>query len=209
MNRIIIVILFLFTVNFSYSQSLWDISKADKPLTIGLQVGHNASTMRGEQESSYTRSGWHAGISVDYSFVKSLAIVSGLYYTTKGFGSRDIKYQNTYLSYLQVPLQASYRIRTKTGVIFHFNGGMYFAYGLSGHANTYKQSLTEFYRFDQDAFGNEGFFKHLDVGLAIGAKILLGHVSLGLIYEYGLVNIAKVYGKFYNQNVALSIGYNF
>ena len=202
-----IIILALLTANLSKAQSLWDTSKPDKALDFGVRIGHNASNVNGETESAGTRSGLLAGVSVDYSFIKSLAVVSGLYYSSKGFYTDDTDCAT--LSYIQVPLQASYRIRTKTGVKFHFNLGPYFAYGIGGTAKLYPQSLSYFYKFDQDAFGDRGFFKRLDVGFSAGAHILVGHFQLGLTYEYGLTDIAKVYGNLHNRNVAVALGYNF
>lgn len=207
MKKYIFILLALLTAAQSKAQSLWDISKPDKALSIGLRVGHNASNINGETEMSGTRSGLHAGLSVDYSFIKSLGVETGVYYSTKGFKNNDTEYAS--MSYVQVPVQASYRIRTKTGVKFHFNLGPYFAYGLSGDIKVKPQSLKEFFVFDQDAFGDNGFFKRLDMGLTAGAHILFGQAQLGITYEYGMADIAKVYGKLHNRNVAVTIGCNF
>ena len=206
MKKYIFIILALLTAYQSKAQSLWDISKPDKPFVFGLRIGHNASSIEGETEMGGTRSGLLAGIYTEYSFIKSLAMVSGAYYSTKGFYSGN---DHAYISSAQVPLQLSYRIRTKTDVKFHFNGGAYFAYGLDGNIKTRRQSLSEYYEFDQKAFGDYGFFKHLDIGISAGAHILFGNIQLGVTYEYGLTDIAKVWGKLHNRNVAVALGYNF
>jgi len=206
MRKYIFITLVLLTVYHCKAQSLWDISKPDKAFVFGLRVGHNASNINGETEMAGTRSGLLAGIYTDYSFIKSLAFVSGAYYSTKGFYSGNDK---AYMSYIQIPLQLSYRIRTKTNVKFHFNGGAYFAYGLDGDVKTGRQSLAEYYEFDQKAFGENGFFKRLDIGASAGAHILFGNIQLGITYEYGIADIAKVYGNLHNRNVAVALGYNF
>lgn len=189
------------------AQSLWDISKPDKRFTFGLRVGHNASNVNGETEMAGTKSGLLAGVSLDYHIIKSVSLVTGIYYSSKGFRNNDSEYAK--MHYLQVPLQGSYRIRTRTGVKFHFNVGPYFAYGLGGDMKLFPQSLSFLYKFEQDSFGDEGFFKRLDVGVAAGAHIELSHVLLGITYEYGFADIAKVYSHLHNRNVAVSLGYNF
>ena len=47
------------------------------------------------------------------------------------------------------------------------------------------------------------------MGLSAGAYIVIGHVLAGLSYENGFADIAKVYGKFHNRNVNMTLGYNF
>ncbi|MBQ9204419.1 MAG: PorT family protein [Prevotella sp.] len=210
MKKNIFLALALVTVMHSQAQSLWDTSKPDRNITFGVRVGHNASSMDGETEAAGVKSGITAGVSVDYNIIKSLSLVSGLYYSAKGFGYvGEDNDDRAELSYVQIPLQLSYRIETVTKVQFHFNVGLYGAYGLGGSLKLMPQDLAYFYKFDQDAFGDNGFFKHLDIGLTAGAHMQLGHFLIGLTYEYGLSDIAKVYGEFNNRNIALTLGYNF
>ena len=187
------------------AQSLLDLSKPDKEFTLGVLGGLNSSYMD-NSDASGIRTGFHIGAKVDYNIVKSFSITSGILYSEKGFYSDRGKAN---LSYLHIPLCVSYRIETPTGIKFNFNLGQYFAYGLGGRLNLYPQLLNYFYSFDQDSFGEKGFFKHFDMGMTAGAYIQISHVILGVSYEYGLIDIAKVYGKFHNRNVATTIGVNF
>ena len=187
------------------AQSLWDVSKPDHNFTFGVRGGGNFSSTDMDYATS-TRMGFHAGATVDWNIIKSISISSGVFYTEKGFKSDFGKGR---ASYIQAPLLASYRIETPTGVKFHFNLGPYFAWGVGGKVKYAPYDLTFSYDFDQDSFGEKGFFKHFDMGMTAGAYIQISHVILGVSYEYGLIDIAKVYGKFHNRNVATTIGVNF
>lgn len=189
----------------AYAQSLWDVSKPDNNFTFGVRAGVGfASTDQNYATSS--RMGYHVGATADWNIVKSLSLCSGVYYTQKGFKSN---FGKGTADYVQVPLLASYRIETPTGVQFHFNVGPYWAWGVGGTVEYAPYDMTFNYDFNQDSFGDKGFFKHMDAGLSAGAFIQVGHVLLGVNYEYGLTDIAKVYGKFHNRNVGITLGYNF
>ncbi|MBQ9204444.1 MAG: PorT family protein [Prevotella sp.] len=202
LSHIILGLLLAVDIN---AQSLWDSSKPDYNLTFKVLAGINASSTDGV-EASAVRTGYHIDGMVDYNIIKSVSICSGLSFTTKGFKSIRGEAEMTYL---QIPLLASYRLETPTGVQFHFNVGMYFAYGIGGKIDFSPLDINILYSFDQKSFGENGFFTHFDTGLSAGAYILLGHLQLGVSYEYGFRDIAKVYDKFHNRNVCLSAGYVF
>ena len=63
--------------------------------------------------------------------------------------------------------------------------------------------------FDQDTFGDKGFWKHQDIGLSGSVNVQIGHFVAGIGYEYGFSDVAKVYGKFNTRNANMTIGYNF
>lgn len=187
------------------AQSLWDISKPDQRMGYRLEAGMNVSSLS-NSDASAVRTGYHIGGRVDYNVIKSLSICTGLDFTTKGFHSGRGKAD---LQYLQIPVLASYRLETPTGVKFHFNVGPYFAYGVGGKLYFEPLNVNYYYLFEQNSFGDTGFFKRFDIGFSAGAYILLGHVQLGVSYEYGFADIAKVYGRFHNRNVCVTAGYNF
>lgn len=207
MKKYILLSLTLMLVCHVQAQSLWDISKPDHRTTFGIRVGYNTSNMTGETEVAGTRPGFNAGLSFDYNIIKSISITTGVYYSMKGFGSHYEDQANT--SYVQIPLQGSYRIETPTGVMFHFNIGPYFAYGLGGNAKLSPQNLSNFLVFDQKAFGEYGFFRRFDYGLTAGAYIHMSHVLLGINYDFGMADVSKVFGKLHNRNMSITLGYNF
>lgn len=195
----------LFAAMGSRAQSLWDISRPDHTFTFGARAGVNFASTDMDYATS-VRTGFHVGISVDWNIVKSVSVVSGLYYTNKGFKSNFGKGKT---GYLQVPLQLSYRMETPTGVRFHLNVGPYVGWGVGGSVQYRPYDATFSYDFDQDSFGDKGFFRHWDAGLMAGAYIQVGHLLWGVGYEYGFYDTAKVYGKFHNRNVTTTLGYNF
>jgi hypothetical protein len=202
--NVIIILCLMAGLNLQ-AQSLWDRSKPDDRFSFGLRAGLDFSSTDMDYATS-VRTGMHFGGIVNWNIVKSFSVESGLSYISKGFKG-DFGKGN--MDYLQVPLLASYRIETPTGVQFHFNVGPYCAWGVSGSVDYKPYDATFSYDFQQDSFGTNGFFKHFDAGLSAGVYIKLSHILFGVSYEYGLVDIAKVYGKFHNRNVSVTLGYNF
>ena len=201
---LLIVVAFLATAD-SFAQSLWDSSLPDRRLSFGLTAGLNYASTDMDYANS-VRPSFHAGATVDYAFVKSLSIRAALLYTEKGFKSN---FGKASAGYVELPLQASYHIVTPTGVEFLLNVGPYFAYGISGKTQYEPEDLTFKYAYNQDSFGGKGFFKSFDMGVSAGIHVKLWHVLLGVNYEYGLTDVANVYGKFHNRNVAASLSWQF
>ena len=204
-TRFIVVVACIMVGMSVQAQSLWDISKPDHRFTFGMRAGVNFASTDMDYATS-TRTGFHGGLTADWNIVKSFSVSTGVLYVNKGFKSDFGKGE---AAYLELPLLASWRIETVTGVRFFFNVGPYFAWGVGGTVKYAPYDETFAYNYHQDTFGQKGFFKHFDAGLSAGAYIVLGHVLAGLSYEYGFTDIAKVYGKFHNRNACMTIGYNF
>lgn len=204
-SKLIIAIVLLSATTSIQSQSLWDKSKPDNNFSFGVRGGVNFASSDMDYATS-TRTGFHAGMVVDWNIIKSISVSSGLSYESKGFKSN---YGKGDAGYLQVPLLLSYRIETVTGVQFHLNVGPYFAWGVSGKVDYKPYDMTFTYSYNQDSFGKNGFFKSFDTGLTAGAYIKLNHILLGVCYEYGMFDVAKVYGKFHNRNMCATLGYDF
>ncbi len=204
-QRIIIAVVFFIIAISVQAQSLWDSSKPDDNFTFGVRVGMTFASTDMNYTTS-TRSGFHMGATVDWNIFKSLSVASGLTYVEKGFKGDFGKGR---AGYIQIPILVSYRIETPTKVQFHFNVGPYFAWGISGKVDYQPYDEMFAYNYHQDSFGKKGFFKHFDMGMTAGAYIVVGHIVAGVSYEYGLTDIAKVYGKFHNRNVCITAGYNF
>jgi len=204
-TRLIIIAVFQLLSLCIKAQSLWDASKPDHNFTFGVRAGLNFASTDMDYATS-TRMGFHFGATADWNIVKSFSVSSGMYYVDKGFKSNFGKGD---AGYIQLPVLLSYRIETPTGVQFHFNVGPYFAWGVKGKVEYKPYDMTFVYDYNQDSFGDQGFFKHFDAGLSAGAYIKLDHILFGVSYEYGMTDIAKVYGKFHNRNVCATLGYNF
>lgn len=205
MKRIIQTLLLFCTVVNIYSQSLWDVSKPDHNFGGGIEIGINYSSLDIDDATS-SRNGFHGGLFLEYNIIKSFALSSGVSYVVKGF---DGKRGEARMSYIQVPILASWRFETPTKVMFHLNIGPYIAYGIGGNIFFTPFTLKTSYYFDQDSFGGEGFFKDYDAGVILGGTIQLNKIRFGLSYEYGLVDIAEVFDSMHNRNISISLGYIF
>ena len=201
------------------AQSLWDSSKPDQTFTFGVRAGINFASST-EHEATSTRTGVHFGVSADYNIIKSFSISSGVFFVTKGFKGNfpEIELANPTkqtasslsASFIQIPLLASWRIEAPSGVQFHVNVGPYYAYGIGGTTQYRPYDMTfNWDVFNQDTFGDKGFWKHQDIGLSGSVNVLIGHFTAGIGYEYGFSDVAKVFGKFNTRNANMTIGYNF
>lgn len=187
------------------SQSLWDASHPNHLFSFGVRAGVNFASTDMDYATS-SRTGIHAGVNVDWNIVKSLALSTGIMYVEKGFQGM---YGKSNAHVMQVPLLVSYRVMTPTGVWFHLNVGPYVSYGIGGKTNYHPQDQTYSFSFDQDTYGKKGFMKYWDAGLQVELNVQLGHTLLGVGYELGLTDYAKVYGQFHNRNVLMTVGYIF
>ena len=220
MKKIICVIALVMVTFHVQAQSLWDASAPDNRFTFGLRAGVNFANSDADQASS-TLFGHHFGVSVDYNVIKSFSVSSGLFMVQKGFkGNYPEAVRNTTLpykqtaskltaTYLQIPLLASWRIEAPSGVQFHLNVGPYFAFGISGSAVYKPYDMTFAREYDQDTFGDSGFWLRHDIGLRGGIAVLIGRAYAEVSYDFGLTDVAKVYGKFHTRNVNMTIGCNF
>lgn len=209
--------------------------------TWGIRGGLNLSNLagkytgnvgEGESKSDYepdfkSRVGFHLGVIVDLGLSEKFSIQPGLYYTTRGAkleqSDDEEKYTEKYnLSYLQLPILASYKINLSDDIKWHINAGPYVAYGLGGKVKWESSYDGESEKGDYKAFGvadedsdeDKGGLKRFDAGLSFGTGISFNKVYFGLTYDLGLANIAdkKAWGddfKLKNRNFAISVGYNF
>lgn len=215
----IFVLLFTILVGISVqAQSLWDSSKPDHNFTFGIRAGVNFASSN-EDEATSTKTGFHVGATIDFNIIKSFSISSGLYYISKGFRGNypEIPLANVSkataskvsANYIQVPLLASFRIVAPSGVQFHINVGPYYAYGISGKTVYKPYDMTFDRDYDQDTFGNEGFWKRNDFGLNAGVNVLIGKFVAGISYDYGFSDVSKVFGNFHTRNANMTVGVNF
>ena len=206
MKRLCFLSLIL-TVFFSHmaAQSLWDISKPDKRLSFGIVAGFDNAYINHEAMSS-SKTGLYAGGFIDYHIIKSLALEAQISYAQKGFKG---SFGKATMHYVQVPLYLSWRFETQTHVQFHINVGPYCAYGFGGNVHFEPSTAYPVYYFDQDCFGDRGFFKDIDAGAILGGTIQLKKLRLSVSYELGLMNIAEVYGEMQNRNITITAGYEF
>lgn len=198
-------------------------------LNYGVRFGMNASKLKGNKESDIDndfkgRIGFHVGAAVDYEFMTSMFVESGLYITTKGAkydkDGEEYKYNVTYL---QLPILYSYKYDLGISDLkLHGKIGPYFALGLAAKQK-YEDSYDPDYNYTAKGFGKSDNnsndaktgLKRGDVGFLLGMGVSKGHYYLGLNYELGFVNIdaysseSDYKGKVHTRNFSISLGYNF
>lgn len=201
---------------------LWSVNAQE--VKFGVKAGMNLSTLGGDLKDymdmdQKNHVGFHIGAFVDWGLTENFYIQPGLFYTNKGvreeFKDEDYSLKlKVNLSYLEIPVLASYRIGISDNMKWHINAGPYLAYGLGGK---FKYEGGEDGDDDEKAFDeDEGDLKRFDFGLSFGTGVSFNAFYVGLKYDLGLVNIAgdaweneDGSAKIKNRNFAISVGYTF
>lgn len=207
-----IVVCAMLTIAASAQSSFFSSEKSDKPISFGVRVGGNISTITGDVEGAKSRFGFNAGVSMDVPFLKSLYLETGLYLTQKGckfefeeeIGDEEIgnyveveKWKANPL-YIEIPVLASYRYDFNDDIQLRVNAGPYIAYGISGKDG------------DDKFFSGDYAHKRFDMGLQVGTGISVSKFYVGCAYEFGLTKVNKEGdGSVKNGNFMFNAGYNF
>src|SRR5690606_11980126 len=95
-------------------------------VNLGIKGGVNMSNLvyDDEVDDKSPKIGFHVGLALDYEFMPSSAIQTGLFFTTKGFKAESTSLDAEYtenLMYLQVPLHYAYKVDVMPGtrIVFH------------------------------------------------------------------------------------------
>ncbi|MBK5722095.1 PorT family protein [Dysgonomonas sp. Marseille-P4677] len=185
-----------------------NINAQEKKTTFGLKVGLNVSNFGSTDDKEFTdiksKTGFHAGFTLDHAITDKWYLLTGLEYTVKGTkidpGAiyNDV---NVTAAYIQLPLSAGFKIRPTDQIAILFNLGPYFAYGLHGKIDGGGKKADTF---------SDSFAKNFDCGITLGAALEWQKLCLKLGGDAGLVNIMqKGYTKAHMNNFALSLGYKF
>lgn len=203
---------------------------------FGVRAGLNLSRVGGDFKDALgdtdvkMKAGFNIGVIYDYGFSESFYIQPGLYYSLKGVKAEDKEdsdYKTTYnLSYLQLPVLASYRVAVSDNVKWQINAGPYFALGVGGKVKyEYGDESEKFDAFGKSEYNEttdeetlKGDLKRFDFGLSFGTGFSFDKFYVGLKYELGLSNIGEKdcwykdndsEAKVKTGNFAISVGYNF
>ncbi len=212
------------------AQSFFSTEKGEE-LKIGVHAGLNLAKMQCSDDGDdiKNRAAFHFGVSVDVPLVKSLHVITGVNFSSKGFkeefsdelyvngNSYDVDYNiKGKPFYLEIPVLASYRYHFNDAAQLELNFGPYFAFGLGGKVNAELSVLGESEEEDVDYFGSgddEEYFtdKRFDFGLQLGAGVTLkDHYNIGLAYQWGLINFTGDDDYTVKQrNFMLTVGYKF
>lgn len=191
------------------------VTAVSAQVNLGIKGGVNMSNLvyDDEVDDQNPKIGFNVGLALDYEFMPSSAIQTGLFFTTKGFKaentSLDVEYTEN-LMYLQIPVHYAYKadITPATRIVLH--AGPYIAYGVGGSRKVDVGNLSEEWDVD-DIFGDEARqYDAFDAGLGLGVGAEFGSFLLDLGWDLGLVNISNAdNGNVKNQNAYLSVGFRF
>lgn len=203
------------------SALLWDTAPDATAVTVGVRGGLDISSGRGmDFEDTGSKFGGMGGVSVDFNFIRSFGVNSGLYFVQKGvttdgdfFDMADDKLAEKVDSritanFLQLPVYASYRLNFTEVDRFQLFFGPYFEYGIYGKATTKIKNIDgKDYRASVNIY-DDSQFKRFQMGLGVGISMTHQQWTLGVQYQWNLTDIASGYPDHWN-NFNISIGYNF
>jgi len=157
--------------------------------SFGIKGGVNFSNLYvNDAADNKMLTGFNLGLFAKLPLSKSLAIQPELYYTTKG---AQTTYSSTFINgtvqynfnYLEVPVLFVVNVTDN----FNLHIGPYLGYMLNGKVKN--ESNVSSVDFDEKI--NTEDYNKFDAGIAAGAGVDLGAVSLGARYTYGLTKVGK------------------
>lgn len=181
---------------------------------FGIKAGYVSSwaTSYGVASSSIPTASIGISDQIMLSYYYPFYLDLGLEFTGKGYAISGYEPSRTNLWYAQIPVGISYHISMDRDLTIEPSVGGYYAFGAMG-----------FRRHDEhmsNVFA-DGSTKRHDAGIGCGIAFIFQHVSLGLNYRKGLLDIDKsdpIYGdnntklgykKLRNHYISATIGYNF
>lgn len=198
---------------------------AEAQVRAGLKAGFNLSNVSakdaktGDKESYDMKPGFQAGGILDWAVGESFSVQPGVRFATQGFID---KYEdngsfvrNFTLYYIQIPVNAQYRLPVGENAGVLFQAGPYFGIGLSGKQkatkNGVKQSLSDTYK--KINMGNESsddIRNGIDYGVGVGVGVEFFRFQVMAEYNFGLYEMTfeKHTPKLYNidmKNNGLSV----
>lgn len=170
----------------------------DKAVEFGVRAGLNMATTQFDSQysSASMTTGFHVGLGIDVRLASQFYFTTGLLYSAKGYKYDDgTVAESATAQYIDVPLQASWRLPLGSSLAVQLSAGPYVAVGLSGSIKDDKAST-----YDQPFFDQYGSF---DYGLQAGASLVVSrHFLVGASYQAGM-------GDYRNRNLAITLGYDF
>lgn len=203
------------------SVMLWDAAPEESPVTVGVRGGLDISSGRGmDFDDTGSKFGGMGGVSVDFNFVRSFGINSGLFFVQKGVttdgdffnlgtGQMAEKIDSRITAnFIQLPIYASYKLNLTDADRFQLFFGPYIEYGVYGKATTkFKYMDGKDYKATVNIY-DDSQYKRFQMGLGLGISMTHQQWVLGVQYQWNLTDIASGYPDHWN-NFNISIGYNF
>ena len=189
---------------------------------IGVTAGLNASNFleSGSGTTSHDyKAGFQAGLVADFGISDNFSIVPELLYSQRGDksklkitdkdGKKSFTLGSLNLNYLQLPINAAYKINLGNSSKLMIFAGPYLGYGISGKIKSEAKSGSKKNNSDKIKFGSkEEEIKPFDFGVNAGIGYQFENVFFKLQYNPGFINLDnKKNHSLKNTNVAVSVGY--
>ena len=191
------------------------VTAVSAQVSLGIKGGVNMSNFvyDDEVDDKNPKIGFNIGLAADIDFAPTMALQTGLFFSTKGFKSvndaMDAEYTEN-LMYLQLPLHLAYKVDVTPGTRVVFHAGPYAAYGVGGSREAKVGNLSGERDVDKIFGDADGQYKPFDAGLGLGVGAEMGAFLIDLGWDMGMVNISnRDNGNTKNQNAYLSVGYKF
>lgn len=184
-NSIAIISISVFLCISLFTTKAQDINS----MRIGIKAGANLSNMSTNDASNNDMiTGFNLGLFGKLPITNFIAIQPELYLTTKGaaVSYNSILMDGTArfnLTYLEIPVLCVVNITDN----FNVHAGPYVAYMLNGKVKN--ESNITLFDFEENIDAND--YNRIDAGIAIGAGIDIGAISVGARYNFGLTKVGK------------------
>ncbi len=200
MKNVLLAIVTLLT--FSTINAQEATTNTAQQAKFGLKAGLNISSFTGDAGGTTSKAGFHAGAFVEIKLSEKFALQPELVYSSQGVNvdyeglDGDMVFE---LGYLNIPVMAKYYVTPK----FNLEAGPQIGF-LTSAKGKYQGQTVDI----------KDYFKSMDFGINIGTGYdFTDHVSAGLRYNAGLVNIGETPDdsdeKIGNGVWSLSLGYKF
>lgn len=181
-----------FTV-FIIIASVFSSFAQEVALTGGMNISNMLAKSDNSRDALKPRVGGHIGALFGFNLGEKISLQTGLLLSTKGFRYTFDEYEKVKLTYIEVPLLASYNYEINDDFKVYGGIGPVLGIAIGG-----KEVLdNEIYKI---SFGSNGYYKRLDVGLMIQAGAQYDKYRFGLFFNHGLLNIYNSrYGGSYRE----------
>lgn len=197
--------LIVFSLLLAVAQS----SNAQVYVQGGLNLANITKTSDGQTEDNNILTTFNVGILGQYNLLPTLSLESGVIFTGQGskaetYFNNNSNYVKTRFNpyYIQVPLNAVFKIPLQKGTNIFFNAGPYAAIGIAGKSKQearlgpFITSTTDNIKFsNDDPFTSQqddaayNKLKRFDFGLNFGGGFDFGPVIVKVNYGLGLTKI--------------------
>jgi len=157
-------------------------------MRMGIKAGVNLSNMTTKDASNDMITGFNVGLFGKLPITNFIAIQPEFYLTTKGSA---VSYNSLLmngtarfnLTYLEIPVLCVVNITEN----FNVHAGPYVAYMLNGKVKN--ESNITLFDFEENIDAND--YNRIEAGIAVGAGIDIGGISVGARYNLGLTKVGK------------------